>query len=348
MSIQRVLVLEAQVPFVHGGAEILVRQLTSTLKKQGYDAEIVSIPFRDHPHDQLMAHAIVWRLLDLTFALNKSIDLVIGTKFPTYFVRHPTKIAWLAHQHRAAYELCGTSFSNFSNTESDVGLRDRLVKLDTQTLAECRGLFSIAKNVSRRLKKYNGLIAKPLYHPPKLAEQLKGGKAKDYVLTVTRLEKVKRVDLIINAFTKVDPGVRLVVAGTGTEHQELASQIEACGLKDRITLLGHVSDEELIRLYADALAVIFTPFDEDYGYVTLEAFLARKPVITTSDSGGVLEFVSNDKTGLVTEPVPEALADAINQLASNRGLASELGAAGFEVARMITWDGVVDTLVGAV
>ena len=345
MSIQRVIVLEAQVPFVHGGAEILVRQLTSTLKKQGYDAEIVSIPFREHPHDQLMAHSIVWRLLDLTSTLNKSIDLVIGTKFPTYFVRHPTKVAWLVHQHRAAYEPCGTSFSNFSNTESDVGLRDRLVKLDTQTLTECRGLFSIAKNVSMRLKKYNGLIAKPLYHPPKLAGQLKPGKANDYVLTVTRLEKVKRVDLIINAFTKVDPGVRLVVAGTGTEHQELASQIEARGLTNRVTLLGYVSDEELIRLYANTLAVIFTPFDED---VTLEAFLARKPVITTSDSGGVLEFVSNDKTGLVTEPVPEALADAINQLASNRSLASELGAAGFEVARMITWDGVVDTLVGAV
>src|SRR5882724_7684196 len=138
----RVLVAEAQVPFVHGGAEILVRQLVGALRAHGYEAEIVAIPYRDHPRDQLMAHAAAWRLIDLTMALNRPIDLVIATKFPTYLVRHPAKVAWLVHQHRAAYELCGTPYSPFAHTEEDVGLRDRLVRMDAQALGECLALFS--------------------------------------------------------------------------------------------------------------------------------------------------------------------------------------------------------------
>src|SRR4029077_17233068 len=116
---------------------------------------IVAIPFRDHPREQLMAHAAAWRLIDLTTALNRPIDLVIATKFPTYLVRHPAKVAWLVHQHRAAYELCDTPYSDFAHTERDVGLRKRLIDLDTEMLGECRGLFSIARTVSARLEKYN-------------------------------------------------------------------------------------------------------------------------------------------------------------------------------------------------
>jgi glycosyltransferase involved in cell wall biosynthesis len=347
VSVRRVLILEAQTPFVHGGAEILVRQLAGALRERGYDADIVSIPFRDEPRDELMAHAAAWRLVDVSQSLGRPVDLAIATKFPTYFARHPAKVAWLVHQYRAAYELCGTPFSSFEHTDRDVGLRKRIIALDTEMLGECVRLFSIARTVSSRLQKFNGLEAEPLYHPPKLAGRLKPGPYGDYMLTVTRLEHVKRVDLAIDAFQKVDSPLRLVIAGDGSIRQRLEERIDSLGLRQRISLLGRVSDDRLIDLYAGARGLLFAPYEEDYGYVTLEAFLARKPVVTASDSGGTLEFVSNDTNGIIAAPAAEALADAINRLAADARLAARLGANGYERARSITWDGVVERLVGS-
>jgi glycosyltransferase involved in cell wall biosynthesis len=284
----RVLVLESQTPFVHGGAEILARELLAALRGHGYEAELVSIPFRDSPRDELLAHAAAWRLIDVTRALDRPIDAVVATKFPTYFVRHPAKVAWLVHQHRAAYELCGTPFSDFEHTERDVGLRKRLLDQDTAMLRECRGLFSIARTVSARLQKYNQLTATPLYHPPRLAASIRSGAYGDYFVLVSRLEKVKRIDLAIEAMAHAGGHARLVIAGDGSERAALTARIEALGLGQRVRLAGRVDDAELIELLAGARALLFTPFEEDYGYVTLEAFLARKPVITTTDSGGPL------------------------------------------------------------
>ncbi len=347
MSVRRILVLESQTPFVHGGAEILVRELAGALRAHGYEAEIVSIPFRDSPHDELMAHAAVWRLLDVSHAAQRPIDLVIPTKFPTYFVRHPMKVTWLVHQHRAAYELCGTPFSDFEHSGPDVGLRKRLVALDTAMLRECAGVFTIARTVSERLEQFNGISAEPLYSPPKLAPQLRAGPYGDYMLTVTRLERVKRVDLAIEAFRHVAPPTRLLVAGEGTARAEIERRIESLDLAGRVSMLGRVPDDALIALYAGARALLFTPYLEDYGYVTLEAFLARKPVITTSDAGGPLEFVIHDENGLIAPPDAAAVGEAVNRIAADARLAARLGDAGYERARAITWDGVVERLVSA-
>lgn len=342
---RRVLVLESQTPFVRGGAEILVRELVGALRAGGVEADVVSIPFRDSPRDELMAHAAAWRLIDLGQALERPIDAVIATKFPTYFVRHPAKVAWLVHQHRAAYELCGTPFSDFEHTERDVALRKRLIDLDTAMLRECVGLFSIADTVSSRVATYNGLHPETVYHPPRLARSLRAGPYGDYMLTISRLEKVKRVDLAIDAFAHVPGPTRLLVAGEGSVRAELEARIERQGLSTRVQLLGHVSDEQMIDLLAGARGLLFAPFQEDYGYVTLEAFLSRKPVVTASDSGGPLEFVRDGTNGFVREPRAEALAQAVAQLGANAGLAQRLGEAGYERARLITWEGVVERLL---
>lgn len=339
--------LESQTPFVHGGAEILARELLTALRGHGYEAELVSIPFRDSPRDELLAHTAAWRLIDVTRALDRPIDAVVATKFPTYFVRHPAKVAWLVHQHRAAYELCGTPFSDFEHTERDVGLRKRLLEQDTAMLRECRGLFSIARTVSARLQKYNQLTATPLYHPPRLAASIRSGAYGDYFVLVSRLEKVKRIDLAIEAVAHAGGNARLVIAGDGSERAALAARIEALGLGQRVRLAGRVEDAELIELLAGARALLFTPFEEDYGYVTLEAFLARKPLITTTDSGGPLEFVEDGVNGIVAAPTPAAVGDAVARLAADTRAAARLGEAGHARARGISWDGVVEQLMTA-
>jgi glycosyltransferase involved in cell wall biosynthesis len=344
MSIQTVLVCEAQVPFVHGGAEVHVRQLVRELRTRGFDAELVSVPFKWYPKEEILPHAAAWRLLDLSECNGRAVDLVIGTKFPSYFARHPNKVAWLIHQYRAAYELCGTEYSDFAHTELDVGLRDTLTKLDTEMLGECRALFANARNTASRLAKFNGLTAQPLYHPPKLATRLVPGPYSDYVLSVGRIESVKRVDLIIAAMASVPAPIRLIIAGDGTQRENAERAAALAGVSDRITFLGMVGDEDLIDLYARALAVVYPPFDEDFGYVTLEAFLARKPVITCTDSGGPNEFVVDGVNGFVCAPEPDALAAAISQLAADPAKAAALGDAGHEVAAAITWDGVIEKL----
>ncbi len=341
-----ILVCEAQVPFVQGGAEILVRELVRELKHRGHRAELVSIPFKWYPKEEILPHAAAWRLLDLSESNGRPVDVVIASKFPTYFVRHPHKVTWLIHQYRAAYELCGTQYSDFFHNELDVGLRDRLVRLDTEMLGECRALYSIARTTTARLEKYNGLHAPVLYHPPRLAPRLVSGEYGDYILSVGRIESVKRVDLVVRAMTNVDSPVRLMIAGEGTQREAVERIAQEAGVADRVTFLGRVSDEEVIDLYAGALAVVYPPYDEDFGYVTLEAFLARKPVITCTDSGGPTEFVVDGVNGRICEPSAEALAAAVNDLASNRQRARSLGDAGHSVASRITWDGVVEKLVG--
>ena len=341
-----VLVCEAQVPFVHGGAEYHVRELVAQLRLHGYDTELVSVPFKWYPKEEILAHAAAWRLLDLSESNGRPIDLVIATKFPTYFVRHPQKVAWLIHQYRAAYELPGTPFSDFAHTESDVALRDKIIALDTQMLGECRRLFANAQNTADRARRFNGVAVDALYHPPRLAGRLAAGPHGNYVLSVGRLEAVKRVDLAIRALAHVPGALRLKVAGTGTQGEAFAALAASLGVADRVDFLGEVDDETLLSLYAGALAVVFPPYDEDFGYITLEAFLSHKAVITTTDAGGPNEFVVDGVNGYSCAPDPAALGHAMARLDGDRRLAASLGDAGYDRARTITWTGVIERLVG--
>lgn len=347
MPIRTVIVCEAQVPFVEGGAEYHVRELVKQLRAHGYRAGLVSVPFKWYPKTEILPHAAAWRLLDLSESNGLPIDLVIGTKFPSYFVRHPRKVTWLIHQYRAAYELAGTPYSDFDHVEQDVGLRQALMDLDRRMLGECRAVFSNARNTADRLARYNGLAAEPLYHPPRLADRLSAGPYGDYVLSVGRIESVKRIDLAVRAVAASAPGVRLVVAGDGTQATSVERLAADLGVADRVRFLGAVSDDEVLRLYREALAVVYAPFDEDFGYVTLEAFLARRPVITARDSGGPLEFVEDGVNGRVCEADPASIAAAIDGYAADRDLAAAHGEAGHARARTVTWAGVIERLIGA-
>lgn len=345
MAVRTALVCETQVPFVRGGAELLVEQLVSELRARGVEADRISVPFKWYPKEQILPHAAAWRLLDLSGSNHRDVDLVIATKFPTYFARHPKKVCWLVHQHRAAYELSGTIYSDFAHDELDVALRDRLMQLDEQMLSECAALYTISETVSARLRKYNGLESTPLYHPPMLAPRLRPGPYGNYLLSVARIEGNKRIDLAVRALAKLPPDLRLVIVGSGS-HSELVEKLaEDRGVRDRVTFTGNVADDELVDLYRDALALIYVPFDEDYGLATLEAFLAEKPVITARDSGGTLEFVKDGDNGFIVEPEADAIAAAVRRLVEHRGLAKQLGEAGRELAARISWDDVISRLL---
>ncbi len=152
------------------------------------------------------------------------------------------------------------------------------------------------------------------------------------MLSVARLEKNKRVDLAVRAVPHLPSHLRLVVVGEGSDRRAIEQAAEETGAADRITFAGAVSDAELVALYHDALCLVYAPFDEDYGLATLEAFLARKPVITARDSGGTLEFVIDGVNGFVVDPEPEAVAAAIVALDADRARTASLGEAGRDLA----------------
>ncbi len=341
----RVVVAEARVPFVRDGAELHAESLVAQLRLHGHDAESVTLPFNGRK-DELLDQACTWRMLNLSTSNARPIDVLIATRFPTWFARHPRKVVWLIHQHRAAYELFGTPYSDFTDSESDIRLRERITALDSRMFAECERIVTNSQNTAKRVEHFNGLSARPLYHPPPLAGRLRDGAYGDYLLVVARLEPLKRIELVIRAMAHVSSPVRLVIVGDGSRRMELEREVAALNLGHRVVFAGPLWGGPVADLYAGALGVVYAPFDEDYGYVTLEAFLAAKPVITTTDAGGPLEFVRDGANGFVCEPEATSLAAAIDRLAADRALAERLGRAGRHVAETITWDGVIEQLLG--
>jgi glycosyltransferase involved in cell wall biosynthesis len=144
----------------------------------------------------------------------------------------------------------------------------------------------------------------------------------------------------------VSSPTRLILAGRGTHEGELRRSIDALGVADRVELAGFVPDAALIDLYADALAVVYAPFDEDYGYVTLQAFRSGKPVITTHDAGGILEWVEDGVTGFVTDPTPEAVGAAVERIANDPALAQRMGDKARARVADLSWEPVVARLLG--
>jgi glycosyltransferase involved in cell wall biosynthesis len=258
-------------------------------------------------------------------------------------VKHPRKVTWLVHQFRQAYDWFGTPLSDFTGYPEDVSIRHQVFRIDRTTLAESRALFTISRNVANRLSRFNGLEGTPLYPPVRSGLKLEPGPYGDYILSVNRLDAAKRVDLLLDALA-LCPGVKAVIAGTGPDANELKKQASRLGISRRVEFTGFAPDDEVSRLYSNARAAYYAPVDEDYGYGTVEAFQAGRPVITTSDAGGVLEFVEDGVTGLVTPPEPAAVARSIQRLMSGEEEARRLGTEGRERVCGITWDVVVDAL----
>lgn len=342
----RIVLCAAQVPFERGGAEVLIEGLRRRLVDGGHAVEVVSLPFKWYPPERLLASCLSWRLLDLTEANGKAVDLVIATKFPTYAVNHPHKVTWLVHQYRQAYDWYGTPLSDFTPAPESVRLRQSVFQIDQSTLRESQRLFAISRNVAARLARYNGLDAEPLY-PPTLHEgRLRSDGYGDTLAYVGRLDAAKRLDLLLRALRHAPGGLRCVIAGAGQDRERLERLARSLRLGERVRFLGWVDDETLLRLYAECFAVYYGPIDEDYGYTTVEAMQAAKPVITTDDSGGVLEFVRDGETGLVAPAEPGALAVAIARLYEDRALCQRLGKAGREGVAAIRWDSAIERLLG--
>ena len=319
----------------------MVDNLVDALRGAGHRAEAVSVPTA-WDRDRLYDAAMAWRMVPL------DAEMVIPVNFPAYFARHPNKVPWLAHQHRAAYDGLGQPWSDFGLDPASIDDHRQLLDWDIRALAEASRRYTISEVVARRMRRWCGLDATPLYQPPPLADRLtpRSGGDGDHILCATRLEGNKRPGLFLDGLAAMGRRVPAVLAGRGSLADDLAAQVDRLGLDGRVSLAGFVPDDDLVDLFRRATAVVYAPFDEDYGFVTLQAFLAGVPVVTTVDAGGVLEWVHHEITGLVTDGTPESMGAALDRLVDDPDLARDLGRAGRELVADLSWDRVVDTLVG--
>lgn len=345
----KIVVLNTQALFIRGGAEYLAESLKSKLLDRGHDVEIVRIPFNWQPVQNILHHILACRLIKIN---SVEPDLVIALKFPVYYVPFENKKLWLLHQFRQAYELWGTEYQDLPDTPEGQSIREMIVNADNRYLPEAKAIYTNSKIVARRLKTYNNIDATGVLYPPLINPELfQPGEYGEYFFYPSRLVKSKRQEIAIEAMRYTRSKFKLILAGNPDVvgyDEYLKKLISRYRLKDKVQMLGFISDAEKACLMANAFASLYIPYDEDsYGYVTLEAFHSYKPVITFTDSGGTDEVIEHDINGLMLDPTPEVLAEGMEKLWANRARTIEMGEMAYQSLgkHRIEWNHVLDSLL---
>jgi glycosyltransferase involved in cell wall biosynthesis len=344
---KRIVVVTSTPLFVEGGHLVMARALVQALRDEGHEAELVLTP-QNRFGRQGAAYLTAW-LTDVGMAHNnRPIDQVISLRYPSYAVRHRNHVVWLNHTMREYYDQWD-AFSAPLKWKGRIKerARRRLIHTADRWLLtkNARKVFTISRTVTARLKRWGGVDSEPL-HPPPPQRPYRCETYDDYIFAVSRLTPLKRMSLMLEALANPEAaGIRCVIAGDGEEHASLEHMIMTRGLSSRVKLIGHIDDRTLVDHLARCRAVCFPPYDEDYGFVTVEAFASRKPVITCVDSGGPAELVNDNVNGKVCPPRPESLAVALREVIEDPATAERFGQAGFEQVSQMTWSRAVRRLL---
>ncbi len=346
----KIAITTVQAPFIKGGAELHANNLKNAFLEAGYEADIITLPFMDNPASLIPDHIVAARLLEIENIWAGKVDLCVGLKFPAYCIPHTNKIIWALHQHRAAYDLFDTEYSHLKNNAEGLNIKQIITNADNIYLKEAKRIYANSLNVAKRMKKFNNIEAKPLYHPCPDMDKFYCGESENYILMPSRITITKRQLLAVKAMKYVKSNMKLYIVGRADnpyEKERLIKEIHKSHLEHKVKLFDYVDQKTKFELYANAKAILFIPLDEDYGYITLEAMASSKAVITAEDSGGPLEFVTNGETGYVVKPEAQAIADQIDCLAAENGLAKILGKRSKDKLENmnITWEHVVKELV---
>ena len=323
---------------VEGGHMVIARSLVQALRDAGHTADIIVTP-QNRFGRQASAYIATW-FTDVGSSDGKPIDQVISLRYPSYAVRHPKHVCWLNHTMREYYDL----WDRFS---AGLGAAGRIKEQARRAAIHTTDRYLLTRNVSRlfvqsrtiqrRLAMWPELRSTVLYPPPPQRPYRCDGYG-NYVFLVSRLTRLKRVDLLIEALAQ--PAVttmRAVIAGEGEERGALEQLARARGVADRITFAGRITDDELVEHLARCRAVCFPPFEEDYGFVTAEAFASRKAVLTCRDSGGPAELVEDGVNGVIRDSTPAGLASALRRVIDDPSAADRMGAAAYGSSTRLSW-----------
>ncbi len=343
----RIAVVTSSPPFVEGGHLVIARELVDACRRSGHEATLITTP-QNRFGRQASAYAANWFTDVGVDAGGRPIDHVVSLRFPSYAVRHERHVCWLNHRMREYYDLWDRfSVSLPMRARLKERIRRSLVhRTDRYLLTRnVRRLYAQSRTIQARLAHWGGIPSEVLY-PPAPVRAYRCRDYGNYLFVISRLTPLKRVDLTLRALAEpVAQDIRCVIAGEGEETEALVRLRNQLDLADRVQFIGRIDEETLIRHLAECRAVVFAPFNEDYGFVTVEAFASAKAVLTCRDSGGPAELVRDGVNGFVTDPTSESLARALRTVTDDRALAIRMGEAGrADVARM-TWPDAVNKLL---
>ena len=341
----RIAVVTSSPPRVEGGHLVIARALEQALRDAGHEARIVLTPDYGFGR-QASQYLATWRTRIAETAGGR-IDTVISLRYPSYAVRHPNHVSWLNHTMREYYD----QWERFSAPLSPQGRMKERVRRGLMHAADhylltrnVKKLFVQSRTIQRRLAMWPDLTSEVMY-PPAPQRPYRCDRYGDEIFMVSRLTPLKRAELLVRALATPDGrGIRAVIAGEGEDRDRLDALIRQLGVADRVQLVGRIDDDELLARLAACRAVCFPPVEEDYGFVTVEAFASRKAVVTCYDSGGPAELVEDGVSGFICEPTPESLAGALRRLCDDESLAERMGTAAFERGSQLSWEETVRRL----
>ena len=343
----RIAVVTSHPPFAEGGHLVIARALVDALAARGHEATVMRTP-QNRFGRQGAAYLSTW-LTDVGLAHDGGrIDQVISLRFPSYAVRHERHVCWINHRMREYYDQWPRFRRSLSGrARLKEGVRRRIVHAADRYLLtrNVTRLYAQSRTIQARLARW-GRIPADVVHPPAPPRPYRCDGYGDYVLVVSRLAPLKRVDLVVEALREpAASSVRCVILGDGQDRASLAARVAEYGLDGRVTVRGQVGEAELLDHLARCRAVCFPAAQEDYGLVTVEAFASAKAVVTCTDSGGPAELVADGVNGRVVAPEAPALAAALGALMDDAPLAERLGGAARRQADAMTWDRALDRLL---
>ena len=372
------------VPFTIGGVENVLWKLCETInQKTSHQAELIKLPSRENSFWDLIENYYNFYKLDLSYfdlvITTKYPAWMIRHKNNIYYVCHrlrglydtynfthlPTDVKRgcrpideiLKYIENVPYPQSLDEFfclmfklkSEQNNISSDYFkfpgpfIRKIIHYMDNYGMSQngVKQFYAISETVKARREYFpDHADVSVIYHP----SALKNFTCQDYkyIFMVSRLDGPKRIDMLIKSMKYVKNNVKLLIAGTGPQEKELKKLAKN---DSRIEFLGFVNDDEIENYYANSLVIPYFPYDEDYGLITIEAMMHKKPVVTTVDAGGPTEFVINNETGFITEFNAKAIGEKIDFFASNPTEAKRMGNNAYNKVKNITWESTVNKLL---
>lgn len=346
-SRKRVLVVTSDVPFVEGGHITIAQCTVQALRDHGYEADLVLTP-QNRFGRQFRAYLANFFTDVEIDGLGRRIHQVISFRFPSFAVRHSRHVCWLNHRLREYYDLWDYLKSQLSwKGRLKESVRKQIIQMmDTYLLKHnVKKVFAQSRTIQQRLIKWGNIQSEILYPPPPQRNYYTNDYS-NYIFTVSRLQRLKRLDLLIKSFIHIkNKELKAVIAGSGPEYNKLVRLIRDNKLEKRISLIGKTDEKTTLRHFANCRAVYFSPLQEDYGFVTGEAFASSKCVVTTEDSGGPAELVKHEHLGYICENHPEKIAEKLDILAEDKKLAEQMGQNAKKFISSMTWEKTIERLI---
>jgi len=220
---RRVVVVTSDVPFVEGGHLIIAHSTVQALKEFGCEADLMLTPQNRFGRQFQAYHAT--RFTDVKEdGLGRKIHQVISFRYPSFAIKHPSHVCWLNHRMREYYDLWKAFYSPLGiKGKIKETMRKRMVHLiDTYLLKHnVSQLFAQSKTIQERLRKWGNIDSEVLYPPPP-QRNYHTESYQNYIFSISRLQKLKRLDLLIDAFKHVqNKELKSVIIGEGPELENL-------------------------------------------------------------------------------------------------------------------------------